>query len=251
VAGATTGQAVAGGLLPDHLHPAVLMACASLLEPTRGLRSADQAAWQTLAQFGLNDKTLQGKLGGTAVLHTHTRALDFHPHVHILVPAGAIDTVLNRWRSKQGKFLFPEKALARVFRGKWFQAMKERGWSVQANLPRKWIVDCEWIGNGEKALIYLRRYLYRGGYWLRRTSCPAKTAKSSSATPTTAASPASSRLPAQAEGKAPSVLQEVWLRGHPDRDPVPEESQTAGWSAGDGPGDAHVTSRSHRAHPSG
>jgi hypothetical protein len=36
-------------------------------------------AWQTLAEFGLNDKTLQGKLDATAVLHTHSRALDFHP----------------------------------------------------------------------------------------------------------------------------------------------------------------------------
>ena len=40
--------------------------------------------------------------------------------------------------------------------------MKERGWTVKANLPREWIVDCEWVGNGEKALIYLGRYLYRG-----------------------------------------------------------------------------------------
>jgi hypothetical protein len=119
-------------------------------------------AWQTLSEFGLNDKTLRGKLGATAVLHTHSRALDFHPHVHIVVPAGAIDSVLNRWRTKQGKFLFPEKALAKVFRGKWFQAMKEQGWAVKAKLPREWVVDCEWVGNGEKALLYLGRYLYRG-----------------------------------------------------------------------------------------
>jgi hypothetical protein len=118
-------------------------------------------AWQTLSEFGLNDKTLRGRLGATAVLHTHSRALDFHPHVHLVVPAGAIDTVHNRWRTKQGKFVFPEKALAKVFRGKWFQAMKDRGWTVKANLPRQWIVDCEWVGNGEKALLYLGRYLYR------------------------------------------------------------------------------------------
>jgi len=125
-----------------------------------GLRLSDN--WQTLAEFGLNDKTLHGKLGATAVLHTHSRALDFHPHVHILVPAGAIDPVHNLWRTKQGKFLFPEKALAKVFRGKWFQAMKEQGWTVKANLPRQWVVDSEWVGNGEKALLYLGRYLYRG-----------------------------------------------------------------------------------------
>jgi hypothetical protein len=119
-------------------------------------------AWQTLAEFGLNDKTLRGKLGATAVLHTHSRALDFHPHVHIVVPAGAIDPVHNRWRTKQGKFLFPEKALAKVFRAKWFQAMKAHDWKVRAQLPQTWIVDCAWVGTGEKALLYLGRYLYRG-----------------------------------------------------------------------------------------
>ena len=46
--------------------------------------------------------------------------------------------------------------------GKWFQAMKERGWKVKAKLPREWVADCEWVGNGDKALLYLGRYLYRG-----------------------------------------------------------------------------------------
>ena len=119
-------------------------------------------AWQTLSQFGLNDKALRGKLGGTVVLHTHSRALDFHPHVHIVIPAGAIDTLLNRWRVKKGKYLFCEEALAKVFRGKWFQAMKERSWKVKAQIPKEWVVDCKQVGNGEKALLYLGRYLYRG-----------------------------------------------------------------------------------------
>ena len=245
-------------------------------------------AWQTLYEFGLNDKTLQGRLGATAVLHTHSRALDFHPHVHIVVPAGAIDRVNNRWRTKQGKFLFREKALAKVFRGKWFQAMKEQGWTVKANLPHKWVVDCEWVGNGEKALLYLGRYLYRG-YWRRRTSWPAKTATSPSATPRTAApprrvswpaptfsgsccntscpkpsagpettasctatatadrapAPAASGLPAKAQGQAPSVLQAMRRRGHLDRDPVPEQSETTGSAGSDAPGDADVTARAN------
>jgi hypothetical protein len=119
-------------------------------------------AWQTLSEFGLNDKTLQGRLGAMAVLHTHSRALDFHPHVHIVVPAGAIDHVQNRWRTKTGKYLFREQSLAKVFRAKWFQAMKERSWVVKANLPPEWVVDCAWVGSGEKALLYLARYLYRG-----------------------------------------------------------------------------------------
>lgn len=118
--------------------------------------------WETLSQFGLNDKKLRGKLGATVVLHTHSRALNFHPHVHIVIPAGAIDTRIKVWRPKKGKFLFEEKNIAKVFRGKWFQMMKEQGWKVKGTLPKKWIVDCRRVGNGEKAITYLGRYLYRG-----------------------------------------------------------------------------------------
>ncbi len=79
-----------------------------------------------------------------------------------VIPAGAIDTSSNTWCTKSGNFLFPEKALAKVFRGKWFQAMKEQGWKVSETLPMKWVVDCKRVGNGDKALTYLGRYLYRG-----------------------------------------------------------------------------------------
>ena len=45
---------------------------------------------------------------------------------------------------------------------KWFAAMNEHGWTVQADLPAQWVVDCKQVGNGALALIYLGRYLYRG-----------------------------------------------------------------------------------------
>lgn len=83
--------------------------------------------WQTLKTFGLNDQQLHGKLGATAVLHTHSRRLDYHPHVHFIVPAGALDPTRRVWRKKRGKYLFREKSLAKVFRAKWFQAMTEAG----------------------------------------------------------------------------------------------------------------------------
>ena len=142
--------------LPAGLRPLVYA------HPREAYDLLIRLAWQTLAQFGLNEKALHGNLGATAVLHTHTRALDFHPHVHIVVPAGAIDTTTGRWNIKGGRFLFDHKALAKVFRGKWFAAMTEKGWSVKTDLRKKWVVDCKHVGNGEKALVYLGRYLYRG-----------------------------------------------------------------------------------------
>jgi len=119
-------------------------------------------AWKTLAEFGMRDRKLAGSLGATAVLHTHSRALEFHPHVHIVVPAGAIDRTHRLWRPKRGKYLFPQTALAKVFRAKWFQAMADRGWRLQTAIPKEWVVDCRRVGNGDKALLYLGRYLYRG-----------------------------------------------------------------------------------------
>lgn len=118
--------------------------------------------WQTLMTFGLNDPELKGKIGAHAVLHTHSRRLDYHPHVHFIVPAGALDPKKRLWRKKQGKYIFHEENLAKVFRAKWFEAMKQEGLKISATIPAEWVVDCQHVGRGDKALTYLGKYLYRG-----------------------------------------------------------------------------------------
>jgi len=118
--------------------------------------------WQTLKTFGLNDSRLQGNLGAHAVLHTHSRRLDYHPHVHFIVPAGAVDPKHRLWRKKHGRYLFRQKSLAKVFRAKWFEAMKQAGLKAQRTVPTDWVVDCTHVGRGDKALTYLAKYLYRG-----------------------------------------------------------------------------------------
>ena len=47
--------------------------------------------WETLQSFSKQDKQLRGIPGVIAVLHTHTRRLDYHPHLHIIMPMAAID----------------------------------------------------------------------------------------------------------------------------------------------------------------
>jgi hypothetical protein len=118
--------------------------------------------WQTLHSFGLNDSRLKGEIGAHAVLHTNTRSLDFHPHVHFIVPAGALNRKQRLWRSKKGKYLFQQGNLATVFRAKWLQAMEKKGLKVRSTLPEDWVVHCKHVGGGEKALTYLGKYLYRG-----------------------------------------------------------------------------------------
>lgn len=119
------------------------------------------AAWVTVHRFCKNDRQLKGEAGAVAVLHTHSRRLDLHPHVHLIMPGASLDARSRRWRTKTG-YLFNHQALAKVFRGKLLAALKQAGLSLPSQLPKKWVVDCKSVGNGDKALVYLGRYLYRG-----------------------------------------------------------------------------------------
>ncbi len=141
-----------------------------------------QCAWQTLASFSHNDPKLAATPGAVGVLHTHSRRLEFHPHVHMVMPAAALDTAKRLWRTKLrrtrrgggkggkggggaspgGGYLFNHKALAKVFRAKVIDAIKAAGLTLPVQLPEVWVVDCKAVGDGSQALLYLGRYLYRG-----------------------------------------------------------------------------------------
>ncbi len=116
---------------------------------------------ELLQTFSQNDKKLQGEAGFTMVMHTHSRKLDFHPHIHVVMPGGSINKKTKTWKVKAGKYLFNHKALAKVFRAKLLSAITDNELSG-AKCPRKWVVDCKNVGKGDKALIYLGRYLYKG-----------------------------------------------------------------------------------------
>jgi hypothetical protein len=126
-----------------------------------------RCCWETVRTFSQNDRQLQGTPGAIAVLHTNTRRLDYHPHVHLVMPAAAVDGVQKRWRTKRrgkgkGGYLFNHQALAKVFRAKLLSAIETAGLTLPARYPQEWVVDCKSVGSGEQALIYLGRYLYRG-----------------------------------------------------------------------------------------
>lgn len=120
-----------------------------------------ECAVATLKAFGLNDKGLAAELAMTAVLHTHSRRLDYHPHVHLVVPGGGVNTQRNEWRTLKGKYLFNEFALAATFRGKLLSALYKTGLVIPAT-PTEWVAHCDRVGKGLPALQYLSRYLYRG-----------------------------------------------------------------------------------------
>ena len=117
---------------------------------------------ETLKRFGLNDKALQGELGFTGVLHTHSRRLDYHPHIHYIVPAGSFNPKQNEWKEKTDRYLFKQSNLAKVFRATLLNKLKHTFSTMPKQSRKKWIVDCRDVGSGLPALKYLSRYLYRG-----------------------------------------------------------------------------------------
>ena len=116
----------------------------------------------TLKDFGLNPKNLGAEIGMTMVLHTHSRKLDHHPHMHVVVPGGGVDKRRRQWKKKKGKYLFNKDAMAKVFRARFLTALNKAGFSIPKRVPKEWVVDCSHVGKGITALKYLSRYLYRG-----------------------------------------------------------------------------------------
>ena len=123
------------------------------------------ASAQALQDLAGNPRRLGAQLGMLGVLHTWSRTLMYHPHVHYLIPGGGLSLDGRRWvRAK--KFLLPHKALGDRFRN----VFKERLHTEQPDLfqqvPAKvwkghWNVGCQGAGSGENALRYLARYVFK------------------------------------------------------------------------------------------
>ena len=83
-----------------------------------------QSASETLQTFGRDPAWLGGELGLTLVLHTWNQVLEHHIHVHCVVTGGALAPAGDRWMTPHRRdFLFPVKALSRVFRSKYLEAL--------------------------------------------------------------------------------------------------------------------------------
>lgn len=138
------------------------------------------ASTKTLAAFARS--RLNATLGATLVLHTWTRKLELHPHVHAIVTAGGLTRGGAEWRPAQRRFLFPVKAMSHVLRAKMLAELRRayregafkhfrdfhdpqafaRLMSRIAKLP--WHVYAKpSFSRGEHVLQYLGRYTHRVG----------------------------------------------------------------------------------------
>jgi len=177
-------------VLPTHSFHAVFTIPSEL----HGLAMANRelvfgwlftAAAETLQELGRDPKRLGAELGTTCVLHTWTRELLFHPHVHCIVTGGGLSLDGERWVPTRPDFLFPVRVIGALFRGKFINhlvrahdkgelrlqgpaahlADPRRFARVRDKLYRKrWVVYAKPpFGGPEQVFRYLGRYTHRVG----------------------------------------------------------------------------------------
>ncbi|HMB02886.1 MAG TPA: transposase zinc-binding domain-containing protein, partial [Isosphaeraceae bacterium] len=84
-----------------------------------------RAAAETLIQVAADPKHLGARIGFHAVLHTWGQTLQYHPHVHCVVPGGGLSPDGARWISCRPGFFLPVRVLGAVFRGKFLALLEQ------------------------------------------------------------------------------------------------------------------------------
>ena len=126
------------------------------------LFAASAGAIRTLAReprYNLGDQP-----GFFGVLHTWGRTLTYHPHIHYVVPGGALCTEDRRWHAASPGFFLPVHALSTVYRAKFRDAIERAG--LLAHIPDAvwkiaWNVNCQPVGDAANTLGYLARYVFK------------------------------------------------------------------------------------------
>lgn len=128
------------------------------------------SAWSVLNSFGNTKKWIGGKIGATAILHTWGQNLRFHPHVHFILPAGAL-MPNGKWKNSRnrGKYLFNVEQLSNVFRTRFVENLKKlhKEKQVKGSVPtglfdKNWVVYAKQpFGGPEQIIKYLGRYTHR------------------------------------------------------------------------------------------
>jgi hypothetical protein len=102
--------------------------------------------------------------GFFGVLHTWGRTLQYHPHIHYVVPGGAFDSETRLWHGCSATFYAPVRALSPIFRAKFRDAMDAAGLLGEI-APEVWTIDwnvnCLPVGDGAATMRYLSRYVFK------------------------------------------------------------------------------------------
>ena len=143
--------------VPEALRPLIRS------HQKQGYQILFQASAQATQQLAQDPRFVGGQLGLLGVLQTWGRTLQYHPHVHYLVPGGGLASD-GQWYPARKTFLLPVKALSRLFRAKFRDALRRT--ALFAEVPpqvwqQPWVVHCLPVGDGQAALKYLAPYIFR------------------------------------------------------------------------------------------
>jgi predicted Zn-ribbon and HTH transcriptional regulator len=136
-----------------------------------------KAAGASLSQCAANPTFLGAQAGAVAMLHTWSQTLVYHPHIHMIVPAGGLSEDQSEWIPSKDKFFLPVKVLSRVFRGMLVRFLQQALENHQITLPKEhpdfasiknkcyekpWVVYCEKpFSDNQRLLLYLGHYTHR------------------------------------------------------------------------------------------
>jgi hypothetical protein len=148
--------------VPEELNPFLLHT------QDEGYNAMFKAAAGALKKLAGNPRFIGVDLPGFfGVLHTWGRTLNYHPHIHFVVPGGGIDKASGLWRCSRQDFYAPGQALAEVCKGIFGEEMKNAGLDHCINplvWQKKWVVDCEAVGHNREGIVkYLAPYVFRTG----------------------------------------------------------------------------------------
>lgn len=140
----------------------------ALYKPKEVYDTLFASAWETLRAFAKDQKHLGARTGMISILHTWGQTLSLHPHLHCIVPDGGL-TKANKWKQvrSEGKFLFPVKAMSKVFRAKYVSILRSKLSSVDKAMvnelfKHQWVVYAKRpFGGPEIVLEYLGRYTHK------------------------------------------------------------------------------------------
>lgn len=142
-------------------------------QPQLGYDALFAASSRALLDLAANPRRLGAQLGMWGVLHTWTRTLIYHPHIHYLVPAGGLSLDGQQWVAARPRFLVRVEPLSDHFRTCFRQRLEENAPTALATIPprvwqQRWVTHSQPAGSGQSALRYLSRYVFQTATGNRR-----------------------------------------------------------------------------------
>ena len=157
-------------LLPTHYFLLTITLPQGLRDVARSHQKIVYAAMFSCAHGALRklakDNRFIGstRIGYLSVLHTWGSMLQYHPHIHLVIPGGAVSEKADQWISSRQDLFVHTKPLANIFRAKFRDDMKKNRLFDKIDphvWKQKWVADNQPVGKGQDSLRYLARYVFR------------------------------------------------------------------------------------------